>query len=150
MSNSVQPHRLQPTRLCCPWDSPGKNTGVGCHFLLQGIFPTQGSNPGLPHCRQMVTLSQSWTIKKTESWRIENFVLWCWRRLLRVPWSAKRSNQSILKKLTLNIDWKNWCWSQISNIFLAMWCKEMTHWKRLWCWERSKAKGKGGSRGWND
>ena len=35
-----------------PWDSPGKNTGVGCHFLLQGIFPTQGSNPGLPHCRQ--------------------------------------------------------------------------------------------------
>ena len=36
----------------CPWDFPGKNTGVGCHFLLQGIFPTQGSNPGLPYCRQ--------------------------------------------------------------------------------------------------
>ena len=36
-----------PTRLLCPWDSPGKNTGVGCHFLLQGIFPTQGSNPGI-------------------------------------------------------------------------------------------------------
>ena len=35
-----------------PWDSPGKNTGVGCRFLLQGIFPTQGLNPGLPHCRQ--------------------------------------------------------------------------------------------------
>ena len=35
-----------------PWDSPGKSTGVGCHFLLQGIFPTQGSNPGLLHCRQ--------------------------------------------------------------------------------------------------
>ena len=35
-----------------PWDSSGKNTGVGCHFLLQGIFPTQGSNPGLPHCRE--------------------------------------------------------------------------------------------------
>src|SRR5574337_221414 len=35
MSNSVQPHRLQPTRPPCPWDSPGKNTGVGCHFLLQ-------------------------------------------------------------------------------------------------------------------
>ena len=39
-------------RLLFPWDCPGKNTGVGCHFLLQGIFPTQGSNPGLPHCRQ--------------------------------------------------------------------------------------------------
>ena len=43
---------LQPTRLLCPWDSPGKNTGVCCHFLLQGIFLNQGSNPGLPHCRQ--------------------------------------------------------------------------------------------------
>ena len=41
-------------RLLSPWDFPGKNTGVGCHFLLQGIFPTQGSNPGLPHCRQML------------------------------------------------------------------------------------------------
>ena len=42
-----RPNRLQPTRLLCPWDFPGKNTGVGCHFLLQGIFPTQGSNPCL-------------------------------------------------------------------------------------------------------
>ena len=41
-------------RLLCPWDSPGKNTGVGCHFLLQGIFPTQESNPGLLHCRQIL------------------------------------------------------------------------------------------------
>ena len=39
-------------RLLCSWDSPGKNTGVGCHFLLQGIFPTQRSNPSLLHCRQ--------------------------------------------------------------------------------------------------
>ena len=45
----LQPHRRQPTRLPRPWDSPGKNTGVGCHFLLQGIFPTQGSNPSLRH-----------------------------------------------------------------------------------------------------
>ena len=40
------------TKLLCPWDFQGNNTGVGCHFLLQGIFPTQGSNPGLSHCRQ--------------------------------------------------------------------------------------------------
>ena len=46
----------QPTRLPCPWDSPGKNTGVGCRLLLQGIFPTQGSNPGLPRCRQTLQL----------------------------------------------------------------------------------------------
>ena len=52
--NSLRPHGLQPTRLLCPWDFPGKDTGVGCHFLLQGIFPTQGSNPGLLHCRQIL------------------------------------------------------------------------------------------------
>ena len=51
MSDSLLSHGLQPTRLLCPWDSPGKNTGVGCHALLQGIFPTQGSNPDFPHCR---------------------------------------------------------------------------------------------------
>ena len=47
VSNSLRPHRLQPTRLPRPWDSPGKNTGVGCQALLQEIFPTQGSNPHL-------------------------------------------------------------------------------------------------------
>ena len=52
MSDSLRPHRLQLTRLLSSWDFPGMNTGVGCHFLLQGIFPTQGSNLGLPHCRQ--------------------------------------------------------------------------------------------------
>ena len=45
MSNSLQPHGLQPAGLLCPWDFPGKNTGVGCFALLQGIFPTQGPNP---------------------------------------------------------------------------------------------------------
>ena len=44
--------QINPTRLLCPWDFPGNSTGVDCHFLLQGIFPTQGSNPGLLHCRQ--------------------------------------------------------------------------------------------------
>ena len=51
MSDSLRLHGLQPSRLLCPWDSPGKNTGVGCHVLLQGIFPTQESKPGLPHCK---------------------------------------------------------------------------------------------------
>ena len=50
----LRPHGLQPTRLLCPWDFPGKNTGVGSHFLLQGIFPTLGSNLGLLHCRQIL------------------------------------------------------------------------------------------------
>ena len=51
MSDSLWPHGLWPARLLHPWDFPGKNTGVGCQFLLQGIFPTQGLNPCLLHCR---------------------------------------------------------------------------------------------------
>ena len=54
MSESLQPHGLQPMRLLCLWDSPVKNTGVGCHSLLQRIFPTQRSNLGLPHCRRIL------------------------------------------------------------------------------------------------
>ena len=49
MYESLGPYGLQPARLICPWNVPGKNTGVGCSFLLQGIFPTQGSNPHLLH-----------------------------------------------------------------------------------------------------
>ena len=53
VSNSLQPHGLEPTRLLCPWNSPGKNTGEGYHSLLQGLFSTQGWKPGLPHCRRI-------------------------------------------------------------------------------------------------
>ena len=49
MSDSLRPHELWPARLLCSWDFPGKKTGVGYHFLLQGIFLTQGSNPSLLH-----------------------------------------------------------------------------------------------------
>ena len=80
---------------------------------------------------------KSWTIKKAECQRTDTFELRCWRRLLRVPWTARKSNQTILKEISpvLNIHWKDWSWSWSSNT-LATWCKELTHWKRLWCWER--------------
>ena len=54
VSSSLGPHGLQLTRLLCPWDSQGQNTGLGSHSLLQGIFLTQGSNPGLLHCRHIL------------------------------------------------------------------------------------------------
>ena len=91
---------------------------------------------------------ENWTIKKAEHRRIDAFVLWCWRRLLRVPWTARRSNQSILKESVLNIYWKDWCWSWNSNT-LATWCKELTHLNRTWCWERLRAGGEGNDRGWD-
>ena len=71
-----------------------------------------------------------------------------WRRLLRVPWTERRSNQSILKRSVLGVHWKDWCWSWNSNT-LATWCKELTHWKRPWCWERLRAGGEGDDRGWD-
>ena len=54
MPDSLWPHGLQPTGFLSPWYFTGKDTGMGCHFLLQGIFPTQGLNPGLLHCRQIL------------------------------------------------------------------------------------------------
>ena len=89
---------------------------------------------------------ESWTIKKAKCQRIDAFKLWCWRRLLRVLWTARRSNQSILKKSVLSIHWQVWCWSWSSNT-LATWCEELTHWKRPWCWGRLRAGGEGDDRG---
>ena len=57
----------------------------------------------------------SWTIKKVECQIVDAFELWCWRRVLTVPWTARRYNQSILKDISLNIHWKDWCWSWNSN-----------------------------------
>ena len=90
---------------------------------------------------------ESWTIKKAECWRIDAFELWCWRRFLRVPWTARRSNQSILKEISPGY-LKDWCWSWNSNI-LAIWCEELTHLKRPWCWDRLRAGGEAGDRGWD-
>ena len=91
---------------------------------------------------------ESWTIKKAEYQKIDAFELWCWRRLLRVPWTARRSNQSILKKSVLNIYWKDWWWRWNSNT-LVTWCKELTHLKRPWFWVSLKAWGKGDDKGWD-
>ena len=88
---------------------------------------------------------ESWTIKKAECWRIDAFELCFWKRLLRVPWIARRSNQSILKESILNIHWHDWRWSWNSSS-LATWCEEPTHWRRPWCWERLKAGGEGDDR----
>ena len=90
---------------------------------------------------------ESWTIKKAEPWRFDAFELWCWRRLLRVLWTA-RSNQSILKEINPKYSLEGLMWSWSSNT-LAAWWKELTHWKRHWCWERLRAGGEGGDRGWD-
>ena len=64
-----------------------------------------------------VVICESWTIKRAESWKFDGFELWCWNRLLRVPWTARRSNQSILKEINPEYTWKDWCWSWSSQNF---------------------------------
>ena len=89
---------------------------------------------------------ESWTIKKAECQRIDAFELWCWRRLLRVPWSARRSNQSILKEISPEYSWEGLMLKLKLQYFgHLMW---RTYWKRLWCWERLRA-GEGDDRGWD-
>ena len=90
---------------------------------------------------------ESWTIKKAEHWRIDAFELWCWRRLLIVPWTSRRSNQSIPKEMSPGCSLEGLMLSWNSNT-LATWCKELTHFKRPWCWEGLRAGGEGDNRGW--
>ena len=89
---------------------------------------------------------ENWSIKKAECRIIDAFELCCWRRLLRVPWTARRSNQSILKEISPEYSLEGLTWN--SNT-LATWCKELSHLKRPWCWERLKARGEGDDRGWD-
>ena len=85
---------------------------------------------------------ESWTIKKAEHQRTDAFQLWCWRRLLRVPWTARRSNWSIPKEISPEYSLEGWMLKLKLNT-LATWCEELTHWKRPWSWERLKAGGEG-------
>ena len=87
-------------------------------------------------------------MKNAEHCETDAFKLWCWRRLVRVPWTARRSNKSILREINLNTHFKDWCWSWNSSP-LATWCEEPTHWKRPWCWERLKAISEEGNRRWD-
>ena len=89
---------------------------------------------------------ESWTIKKAEHWRIDALELRCWRRLLGVPWTARRSKQSILKKISPEYSLEG---LKLKLQYFGHLCEELTHWKRLWCWERMRAGGEGDDRGWD-
>ena len=91
---------------------------------------------------------ESWTKKKAECQRIDAFELWCWRRLLRVPWTARRPNQSILKEISPKYSLEGWCWSWNSNT-LATWCKQLTRLKGPWWWEGLGTGGEGDDTGWD-
>ena len=92
---------------------------------------------------------ESWPVRKAQCWRIDAFKICCWRRLLRAPWTARRSSQSILNiQSTLNFHWKDWCWNWSSYVLVTQY-KEPSHWKRPWSLERLKVDGEGDERGWD-
>ena len=87
---------------------------------------------------------ESWSIRKAECWRSEAFKMWCWRRLSRVPSTARRSSQSMINEINPEYSLEELRLKQ-APVLWATWCKEPTHWKRLWCWERLRAGGEGGT-----
>ena len=89
---------------------------------------------------------ESWTVKKAERRGIDAFQLWCWRRLLRVPWTTRRSNQSILKEISPEYSLEG---LMLKLQYFGQWCEELTHWKTPRCWERLKEGGEGDDRGWD-
>ena len=92
---------------------------------------------------------ESWHIKKAECWKTDAFELCCWRRPLRITWTARRSNQSILKEISLEYSLEGLM--QMLKLKLQHFghrCKAQTHLKIPWCWERLKA-GEGDNRGWD-
>ena len=108
-------HELYPAWLFCPWDSPGKNTGLSCYSLLQGIFLTQGSNPSLLHCRQILcwlsyegcpipVLKFLWAIFTTRNFAV---VIFCLEALALALCHAAGPSLYLAGSLTLRYPLKN-------------------------------------------
>ena len=91
---------------------------------------------------------ESWTVKKAERRRIDVFELWCWRRLLRVPWTARRSNQFILKEISPGCSLEGMM-LKLKLQYFGHLMRRVDSLKRLWCWEGVGAGGKGDDRGWD-
>ena len=127
VSDSVWPYRVYPARFLCPWDYPGKNAGVGCHFLLQGIFPIHGLNsrlllgrwihlplshlgsPGIPLPRQKSSLYHTVTMSLAslsaltcKIFRNNNRIMWLWNRLKNIIIYLKELLKRLNKMIVLN------------------------------------------------
>ena len=139
-SHEIERHLLLGRKAMTNLDSISKSKDIilptKVHMVQVMVFPV------------VMYGCESWTIGKAERWRIYAFELCCWRRLLRVPWTAKRSSQSILKEISPEYSLEGLMLKLKLQSF-ATWWEELTHWKRLWCWERLKAGEEGDDRGWD-
>ena len=126
---------LQPWnwKMLAPWkksyDKPRQHIKKERHHFADKSLSSQsyGFSSSQYRC-------EGWTIKKAEHQRIDAFKLWFWRILLRVPWTAGRSNQSIIKEINLEYTLEGLMLKRNLQ-YLATWCKQLIHWKRPWRWK---------------
>ena len=116
-SHEIKRHLLLGRKAMTNLDSIIKSRGITLltkvHLVKAIVFPV------------VMYGCESWTIKKAEHCRIKAFELWCWRRPLRISWTARRSNESILKEISPNTHWRDWfSWNSKT---LATWWEELTH-----------------------
>ena len=146
-------HDSSSTPVICTWLTWGVNMGVwwdvislwNLSYTLCVLFSFSLGWTVWPTIR---VTSSSWQIYSfPEGWALKN---WCFQTVVleKTRESSLDQTSQSQRKLILNLHQKDWCWSWNSNT-LAIWCKEPTYWKRLWCGERLKAGGKGDDRGWN-
>ena len=118
-SHDIKRHLLLGRKVMTNLDSIFKSRDITLPTLVKAmVFPV------------VMYGCESWTVKKAERWRIDAFELWCWRRLLRVPWPARRANQSILKEISPGRSLEGMM-LKLKFSTLATSCEELTHWKRL-------------------
>ena len=144
---------LQPwnQKTFAPWkksyDKPRQHIKKQRHYFVNKGLSSQSYGFSSNH-----EWMWEWNIKTAEHRRIDAFELWCWRRLLRVPWTSRRSNQSILKEISPEYSLEGLMLKLKPNT-LATWCEELTHLKRPGCWERLRAGGEGDNKdemvGWH-
>ena len=139
-SHEIKRHLLLGRKVMTNLDSILKGRGITLptkvHLVKAMIFPV------------VMYGCETWTRKKAEHWKIDAFELWCWRRLLRVPWTARRSNQFILMEISPGCS--------LEGLMLKLKLQYFGHlmWRtdsfeKTWCWERLKAGGEGDNRGWD-
>ena len=136
-SNEIKRHLFLGRKAMTNLDSALKSRGITLltrvRVVKAVVFPV------------VMYACESWTIKKAERRRIDDFELWCWRRLLRVLWTTRRSNQSILKEINPEYSLEGLMLKL--KLHLATWYEELTYWKRPWSWERLMSGGEGRDRG---
>jgi len=128
----------------------GRKAMSNLDSILKTIDITLSTQVRLVKAMVFLVVKYGWesrTIKKAERQRIYAFELWCWRRILRVPWAARRSNQSILKKVSPECSLEG-LMLKLKLQFVGHLMRRIDSLEKTWCWERLKAGGEGDDRGW--